>query len=280
MPIVTSTANERLRWVRRLSGDRRARRREGLWVGEGVRLAEEVLREGLPTRLWVLEEGWGAGGGREGQVRAELEARGDEMLEVKRGLLRAVADTETPQGVVGVFAAPTWSAERVLAGEGPLVALDRLQDPGNLGTIARTAEGAGACGVLLGPGCADPGSPKALRASAGALLRFPAVRVEDPLALLLGTGRTLYATAGRGGAVYDQADLVRPFALLLGQEGGGLDPGWRGAADFLLTIPMAGRLESLNVASTAAVILFEAARQRRPRSGPGGDPEASPSAPL
>lgn len=279
MPIVTSSTNDRLRWVRRLSEDRRARRREGLWVAEGVRLAEEVLREGLPVRLWVLEEGWGTAGGREGRVRAWLEARGDQVLEVKRGLLRAVADTETPQGVMGVFAAPTWSTERVLAGDGPVVVLDRLQDPGNLGTIARTAEGAGACGLLLGPGCADPGSPKALRASAGALLRLPAARVDDPIALLRGAGRTLYATAGQGGAVYDEARFVSPLALLLGQEGGGLNPRWRGAAELLLTIPMAGRLESLNVASTAAVILFEAARQRRQRSDPGGDPEVNPSAP-
>lgn len=268
MPIVTSSANDRLRWVRRLAGDRRARRREGLWVTEGVHLAEEVLREGLPVRLWVLEQGWGPGGGREARIREEAERRGAELLEVRRGLLREVADTETPQGVLVVFGAPYGEKEAVLAGEGPAVVLDRVQDPGNLGTIARTAEGAGACGLLLGPGCADPGSPKALRASAGALLRLPAVRVPDPLALLRKARRALFATAGQGGVAYDRAPLAGAFALLLGQEGGGLDPRWREQADLLLTVPMAGRLESLNVAATAAAILFEAARQRRCTTAP------------
>lgn len=273
MSTVTSFANDRLRWVRRLAGDRRARRREGLWVAEGVHLAEEVLREGLPVRLWVLEQGWGAGAGRQARLREEAQRRGAQVLEVRRGLLREVADTETPQGVLVVFEAPEGEAEgegqaeAVLAGEGPAVVLDRVQDPGNLGTIARTAEGAGARGLLLGPGCADPGSPKALRASAGALLRLPAVRVPDPLALLRGAGRPLYATAGQGGVIYDRAPLAGAFALLLGQEGGGLDRRWREQADLLLTVPMAGRLESLNVAAAAAVILFEAARQRR--AGPG-----------
>jgi TrmH family RNA methyltransferase len=227
-----------------------------------VRLAEEVLRENLPVRLWVLEEGWGAGAGREGQVRRKLEAGGHEVLEVKRGLLREVADTQTPQGVLVVFRAPVWGAEEVLGDGGPVVVLDRLQDPGNLGTIARTAEGAGAAGLLLTPGCADPGSPKALRASAGALLRLPAAWVDEPAPLLRRAGLPLYATAGAGGARYDRTDLSRPFGLLLGQEGSGVTPELGRQADLLLTVPMAGRLESLNVAATAAVILFEAARQR------------------
>jgi len=263
VPVLSSPDNQRLRWVRKLSGDRRARRKEGLWVAEGVRLAEEVLREGVAVRLWVLEEGWGAGEGREAAVRAEAQARGDEILEVRRGLLREVADTETPQGVVVAFRAPIWDAGQVLAGPGPIVVLDALQDPGNLGTIARTAEGAGASGLLLTPGSADPGSPKALRAAAGALLRLPTVQVDDPLSLLRQSGCAVFATAGAGGTPYDRADLSRPFALLLGQEGRGLSPELAGAADLLLTVPMASRLESLNVAATAAVLLFEAARQRR-----------------
>jgi TrmH family RNA methyltransferase len=178
-----------------------------------------------------------------------------------------------------VFEAPERDGKGVLAGEGPAVVLDRIQDPGNLGTIARTAEGAGACGLFLAPGCADPGSPKALRASAGALLRLPSVRVPDPLALLRQAGRPLFATAGQGGIAYDRAPLAGAFALLLGQEGGGLDPRWRDEADLLLTVPMAGRLESLNVAATAAAILFEAARQRRCAEAPLQEVRGGPEAP-
>ncbi|MFU8858024.1 MAG: TrmH family RNA methyltransferase [Deferrisomatales bacterium] len=263
MPILTSPSNPKLRWVRRLAGDRRARREEGLWVAEGTRLALEVLGEGPAVRLWLFEEGWGEEGGSEARVRSGAQARGDEVLEVKRGLLREVADTQNPQGVLVVFQAPTGTPDQALLAPGPVVLLDRVQDPGNLGTIARTAEGAGAAGLLLTPGCADPGGPKALRASAGALLRLPAAWVDDPLPALRRSARPVYATAGEGGAAYDQADLSCPFALLLGQEGTGVAPRLSRAADRVLTIPMAGRLESLNVAAAAAVILFEAARQRR-----------------
>lgn len=268
-----SPSNRRLRWVRRLTDDRRARREEGLWVAEGVRLAEEVLREGLAVRLWLIEEGWGTEGGRDAAVRSAADARGDEVLAVKRGLLREAADTQTPQGVVVVFEAPVWREEEFLSAPGPLVVLDGVQDPGNLGTIARAAEGAGACGLLLTSGCADPGGPKVLRASAGSLLRLPAARVDDPLPALRRSGRAVCATAGSGGTPYDRVELTRPFALLLGQEGGGVAPRLARAADCVLTIPMAGRLESLNVAATAAVVLFEAARQGRQRaeaSTPGG----------
>jgi TrmH family RNA methyltransferase len=141
--------------------------------------------------------------------------------------------------------------------------LDRLQDPGNLGTIARVAEGAGAAGLALAPGTADPGNPKALRASAGALLRLPAVRVEDAGEFLNAAGLPVLTTDGSGGSCYDSADLRQPFVLVLGQEGAGVSAELADRADRRITIPMAGGLESLNVASACAVVLFEAARQRR-----------------
>ncbi len=264
--VLTSSKNPRLAWARRLAGDRRARRAEGLWLAEGLRVAEEVWAEGLTVRLWVLEEGWGKGGGRPGDLRSRLERRGDDVVEVKRGLLREVADTETPQGVVVVFEAPRWGVRDLLGGRGPLVVLDRIQDPGNLGTLARTVEGAGASGLLLVPGTVDPGSPKALRASAGSLLRVPVLEVEDPAVFLREAGVPILAAAGSGGVPYDRVDLGGRFALVLGQEGAGLSEELLAEAGTVLRVPMEGRLESLNVAATAAVILFEAARQRRARA--------------
>ncbi len=259
--MIASAHHPRLKRVRRLAADARERRAEGRWVAEGVRLGEEVVRSGVSVELWVVEEGWGREGGRAGALRARAEARGDEVLEVKRGLLRELADTEAPQGVLAVFAAPTWAVGEVLAGLGPVVVLDRVQDPGNLGTIARSALGAGAAGLLFTPGSVDPGNPKALRASAGALLVLPAARCEDPLGALRAAERRVVSTTGRGGVPYAQADLAAPFGLVLGQEGDGVSRAAAAAADLAVTIPMAGGLESLNVAAAAAVLLFEAARQ-------------------
>ena len=234
-----------------------------MWVAEGVRLAEEVIREGLPVRLWVVDEGWEGSGPRSAAVAARIRERGDPVVVVRRGLLREVADTRTPQGIVVAFGAPAWPRGAALRGGRPVVVLDRVQDPGNLGTIARTAEAAGCSGLLLTPGCADPGNPKALRASAGSLLRLPAERLERPLEMLAAGGVPLAATVRSGGAPPDALDLSGRFALLLGQEGGGLDPALEAAASVRITVPMEGRVESLNVASTAAVVLFEAQRQRR-----------------
>ncbi len=263
--LLTSSKNPRLGWVRRLAADRKARREEGLWVAEGLRLAEEVWAEEAAVRLWVLEEGWGEGSGRSRDLRSRIEGRGDDLLEVRRGLLREVADTETPQGVVVVFEAPRWTVRDLLGRQGPVVVLDRIQDPGNLGTLARTAEGAGVSGLVLVPGTVDPGSPKALRASSGSLLRVPFLEVEDPVAFLREAGVPVLATAGGDGVPYDRADLAGRFALVLGQEGAGLSAELLREAGEVLRVPMEGRLESLNVAATAAVILFEAARQRRER---------------
>ncbi len=260
--MVTSARNDRLRRVRRLAESRKARREAGLWVVEGVRLAEEVAAGDRPARLWVVETGAVGRDERLAAVVDRLRARGDDVLWVGRGLLREVADTRSPQGIVGVVDAPAWTPADAVAGPGPVVILDRVQDPGNLGTIARTAEAAGAAGLLLAPGSVDPGNPKAVRASAGSLLRLPATTSADPVAAVRRSGRRVWATAGRGGTSCFAADLAAPFGLVLGQEGQGVGPALAARADGRLTVPMAGPVESLNVAATAAVILFEAARQR------------------
>jgi TrmH family RNA methyltransferase len=262
-----SARNQRVRWFRRLAADPRARRAEGLWVAEGVRLAEEVLGSGSPVRLWVFEEGWDRRSARNEVLRRAAESRGDEIVDVRPDVLRSLADTRAPQGVLCAFQAPSWAPDQLLQSSRPVLILDGLQDPGNVGTLARAAEAAGAGGLLLLPGCADPGTPKALRASAGSLLRVRHAALEDPLPLLGRFGLPLATTALRGGTAYSEADLSRPFALLIGREGSGVSRELASAAELVLTIPMQGRVESLNAATAAAVILFEAARQRR--GGPG-----------
>lgn len=227
------------------------------------------MQEALAVRLWIYAQGlreraeWGGEGGMAPWLRDE------EAVCVTDATFRSFSDTRAPQGLLCVFQAPRWQADRLLAADGPILALDGVQDPGNLGTMARSAEAAGAGGLLLGRATVDPGNPKALRASAGSLLRLPSTAVGDLGAAIKDTGRAVVAAAGRDGIPYDEADLTGPFLLLIGQEGRGLSPDLLRCSDLRVSVPMAGRAESLNAATAAAVILFEAARQRRARQAAG-----------
>ncbi|NTU59719.1 MAG: RNA methyltransferase, partial [Deltaproteobacteria bacterium] len=153
---VASPRSSRVREVRRLLRDPAARREAGLWVLEGPNLAEEALRSGLPVRLWVFAEGGGAAG----DLRAAASARGQESVVVSGEAFRGLSDTRSPLGVLCVVPAPRGTEEELFRRPGPVVALDGVQDPGNLGTLARSAEAAGAAGLLLGPSCVDAGNPK------------------------------------------------------------------------------------------------------------------------
>jgi TrmH family RNA methyltransferase len=149
-----------------------------------------------------------------------------------------------------------------MAGNGPVLLLDRLADPGNVGLILRTAEAAGAAGVVVTPGTADPLNPKCVRASAGSVFRLPLAHaaLDVTAAALQAGGRRLYATSPHGGLEYTAADLSGRVGLLLGQEGGGLDPVLLERFE-AIRIPT-GRVESLNVAMASGVLLYEARRQR------------------
>jgi TrmH family RNA methyltransferase len=164
--------------------------------------------------------------------------------------------------VLAIFRPRSYRLEEALGKDGPVLLLDRLADPGNLGLIVRTAEAAGCAGLVVGPGTVDPLNPKCIRASAGSIFRVPVARAELQVAaaaLTAGGGR-LFATSPHGGVVYTAADLCGRVGILLGQEGGGL------AREYLdrfegLRIPT-GRVESLNVAMAAGILLYEARRQR------------------
>lgn len=265
IPAPVSRRNPHARWVRTLQTEPKTRREEGLWVVEGPRLVREALGARLTVRLWVFAEGRL---GSRPDIRALWEAAassGQECVVVSDDAFRGLADTREPQGVLCVVEMPRWAPADFEGVPGPVVVLDGLQDPGNLGTLARSAEAAGAAALVLGRETADPGNPKALRASSGSLFRLPFLAVDDVQGVLEGSGRNVYGTTGRGGVPYDQVDLSRPFFLLVGQEGRGLSPELVSRCSRLVTIPMGGGVESLNAATAAAVLLFEAGRQRRAR---------------
>ena len=186
---------------------------------------------------------------------------------VTANLLDELADADTPRGLVAVVrVAPAGIDDLPAPLTGPLVFAEGLQDPGNLGALARTVEAAGGCGLALASGTVHPYHPRALRGSAGSLLRLPAARALGLDALRRrypAPGTRLVALSPRDGVGLDQAQLDGGVILLVGAEGAGLSADARAAADLQVTIPMAPAVESLNTTVAAAVTLFEIARRRR-----------------
>ncbi len=207
-----------------------------------------------------------------------MKATGAELLHVDDEVLAAIATTVTPQGVVGVAVLPPAPLAEVIDGASLLVVLSDVADPGNAGTVVRTADAVGADGVVLAGASADPRNPKAVRASTGSLFHLPVVD-RVPLDAVVGAcrdaGIRLVAAAADGDAVYSQIDLTAPTALLFGSEAHGLPGTAVAQCDAAVRVPMwqepragfAGVAESLNLAATVAVVCFEAARQRRETKG-------------
>jgi RNA methyltransferase, TrmH family len=207
------------------------------------------------------------GSGREApEVRAAWDA-GVRVYDLEPGVLQRVAGTVTPQPVLAVVGMDeTGIAD--LSGSGPVIVCVDVRDPGNLGTVLRSAEASGAAGVVCCDGTVDVYNPKCVRASAGALFHVGVVSGGAPLAVLdvLGAaGRRRLGSAVGLGTSYEDADLAAPLALVLGNEAWGLPADLISALDGMVSIPMEGRSESLNVGMACAVLCFEAARQRRRR---------------
>ncbi len=263
--VITSPDNEKVRYLRSLH-EHDARQRARHFLLEGVRLVEEALNSPLVPDLILADE--------EALART---VRGLALRERLRHLpgycpasaraLKAAAETVTPQGVVA--AAPLPQPPAVVAAGTTALVLDGIQDPGNLGTILRTAEAAGARPVLLAPGTADPFAPKVVRAAMGAHFRLALVVGSwEALAPYL-RGRDVWLAEAGGGIPYYEITWSRPSAVIIGSEAHGPSVQAARLATGRLTIPMVGPTESLNAAIAAAVILFEALRQRGTREAAG-----------
>lgn len=234
---------------------------------EGPKLLEEALAAGLE----VVEAAASPRLGRSvrgARLLSDLRARGVSLRFLEERLLASLSEVETTQGILALARRPSFDESSIYRAQPLVVVAAGIQNPGNLGGLLRTAEAAGATGAYLTEGTADPFSWKALRGSMGSAFRLPHRRGLGLAAVrerLGARGLAVVATTATGGARYDEVDLTRPLALLLGGEGGGLSPEALAAADVRVTIPMAPAVESLNVTVAAAVMLFEAARQRRGR---------------
>jgi TrmH family RNA methyltransferase len=256
--VIESLNNPQIKNLLRLKKKAKTRYEQRVFLSEGLKMCQEAPKEWV-KRMYASESF--------AKDHMEfLEAYPYEI--VKDEIFKAVSDTTTPQGIMGLIQMASWGTG-VLFGKNknPLyLFLEGIQDPGNLGTILRTAEGAGVTAVFMDKHCADLYQPKVIRSTMGSIYRVPCVIAEDfeqTLKEQKEQGITLFAADLEGSIGYEKADYQVSCGILIGNEGNGLSEKALALADFKVHIPMEGQVESLNAAVATAILLYEAKRQRK-----------------
>jgi RNA methyltransferase, TrmH family len=269
--LISSAANPVVKRMR-LLGDRRHRRREGAFVVEGIQPVWQAVEARADVEILVVAPGL-----LDGSVAARMvagqEAAGVRVARLTTELFARVSARDGPSGLAAIVRATVPGLASLVVTPGSVfVALHEVGNPGNLGTIIRTADAAGGAGVVLIGPAADPFDPAAVRASMGALFAVPVARAAGPaefLAWAAGRGVTVVTTSAKASTSFWEASYTRPVALLLGAEGAGLPDDLLAAGDLQVRIPMTGTAESLNLAVAAGLLLYQA---RRPAlTGPAAD---------
>lgn len=265
--MIYSETNSQIKELVKLQKNARYRRKSKCFVTEGIKLTKEAILYGKLRRVYVGEElyqqEWD--GKSEQQVSEEL---GGALVEiVSQQVLAYASQTVTPQGLLGVVQMPEYHLEDIFMDAGQLfLLLDDVRDPGNLGTIIRTSEGAGMSGVILSRECVDLFNPKVVRSTMGAIFRVPFCYVEDlsmTVSKMREQGICVYGTMLEDSEGYDRIDYCGPTGIVIGNEANGISGKVADSLTGRIRIPMDGKLESLNAAVAAAVVMYEAARQRR-----------------
>ena len=253
--MITSLSNDKVKLIRALS-DRKQRVRAGRFVIEGARLIDDALAAGVKPD-WVLCAEQLTPRAR--ATLAQLKAQGVELIPVSDSVLQSCSETETPQGILAVAPFP----QLKLPDQPTLILIaDALRDPGNLGTLLRSAAAAGIDGVLLSPETVDAYSPKVVRGAMGAHFRLPIVQADWALIAQRTRDLKIYLASAEGELIYSEVDWTLPSALIVGGEANGASEAASRLASARVSIPLANEVESLNAAVAASVILFEAKRQR------------------
>lgn len=296
MELITSVNNQRVKEVANLK-QKKYRTESGTFFAEGLRAVQEAVQYADVTELFYTEA-------EEGRLDEVLKAAGNvpadtkeksgnmnnvnhnnagtakkrneasngiRMYQVDEKVMAKLSDTKAPQGVLAVIRTPEQNLRQLRPGtasdnNAPVIILDRVQDPGNLGTIIRTADAVGALGLILLEGCVDAYSPKVVRASMGSLFHLPVlqdVTAEEALTWCYRNGYEPAATALKNAQNVYKADISKKMAFLFGNEANGVAEELQAAAETRLFIPMTGLAESMNVAMAAGIILFEGLRQRK-----------------
>ena len=235
---------------------------DGYCAIEGFRILDEAIRSGLRFRAVFFSESAAV---RAEKLLSQLGAQVETLL-LPDKLFAGAVPSDAPQGVAALARWKEFTLEDVMdkSKAGPLLAIAGVQDPGNLGTILRSAEAFGAGGVLLGEGTVSPFNPKVVRASAGSVFRLPVARTKlsDALGLMKEHGLRMVATASHKGTALNQANLAGPLAIFVGSEGAGLSRDLIKEMDEVVAIPQAPQVESLNVGVATSIVLYEVMRQR------------------
>jgi len=250
--IITSTANNRIKQLIEYSRKRKKREKDGVFLVEGIRMFREIPKEYL-LEVYVSETCW---------KKEHVEG-----IVLSDTVFSHVADTKTPQGIMALVRQRIYKEDELINKKEPCILfLEDLQDPGNLGTIIRSAEAAGMSGVLISQDSVDIYNPKTIRATMGSIFRVPFCYIKDKSTCMEQLKKrkiTIYAAHLSGKKNYDNVNYKTASAFLIGNEGNGLSEALTKSADVKIKIPMEGNVESLNAAISATVLMFEAARQRR-----------------
>ena len=261
--MITSTGNAKVRRIAAYMEKSKARREDDVFIVEGIRMNAEIPQEKI-LETYVSESFLHKMQQSEKQHLNTL-ANGYET--VTDEVFRKMSDTQSPQGILSVVRQTHSDLVHILDQDNPmLLLLEDVQDPGNLGTMFRSAEGAGVNGILMSRGTADVYNPKVVRSTMGAIFRMPFLYVDsipETMGQLRKKGICTYAAHLQGKKSYDEMDYTKPCAFLIGNEGNGLSREAAEAADTYILIPMLGKVESMNAGTSAAILTFEAARQRR-----------------
>lgn len=257
--MITATSNKRIKWLVSITEKAKERRKEQVFVVEGGKMFEEAdekyIREVYVSESYIEKNG----------ISDKLQRVGFET--VSDEVFKKISDTKAPQGILCVMNQYKYALEDLLNKDNPvLVLLEDIQDPGNLGTILRTGEGAGIDGVIMTKDTVDIYNPKTIRATMGSIYRMPFLYVDslgEVIGKLQEKGISVYAAHLKGNEYYDNFDFKKGTAFLIGNEGNGLKKETADLADAYLKIPMEGKVESLNAAIATSLLMYETYRQRR-----------------
>lgn len=257
MNIITSTSNQQVKQLIQLQKKAKERAQQDVFIVEGIKMYQEVPKDRL-VHSYVSESFY--------QKKKELFQEIKQLTVLSDRVFESVSDTKTPQGVLCLVKQYHYKREDLL-GKNPLImVLENLQDPGNLGTIMRTAEGAGVTGILLSEGCVDLYNPKVIRSTMGSVYRMPffySAQFHEDIEWLKKQGVIMYAAHLKGKHTHDGESYKQASGFMIGNESKGLSDETAEQADVYIRIPMCGQVESLNAAVASAVLMYEANRQRR-----------------
>lgn len=259
--MITSTQNPKVKKITQLLKQSKTRKKEGLFVVEGKKMVNEIpadqLKEILISESFLAKEETYIQQAKEKQISLEI---------VSDSIIKHLTDAVTPQGIIGLVKMTSTTLDKLLTDNPLIIILENIQDPGNLGTIIRTADAAGASGILLSTGCVDLYNPKVVRSTMGSLFRVPILKdrnIANDITYLQSQAIHILATHLQGSQNIYTCDLTKGLGILVGNEGNGLTDQTTALANQRILIPMIGNAESLNAGIATSIIIYETLRQRK-----------------